>query len=82
VVHDEPRHRFVAIVGGLECTLAYRIVDATTVDFTSTYTPAELRGRGLAKIVVREALAWARGGGRKVIPSCWYVREYLEKEAK
>jgi len=82
VVHDVARHRFLVAVDGKECTLSYHEVDEKTVDFAGVFTPEELRGRGLAKIVVREALAWARGRGKEVIPSCSYVRRYLAKEAE
>jgi len=80
VRHDEPGRRFVVDVDGHEVTMSYGMLDAGRVDFRSTFTPPELRGRGLARVVVAEALAWARGRGLEVIPSCWYVREYLEKE--
>jgi predicted GNAT family acetyltransferase len=52
------------------------------VDFRGTFTPPELRGRGLAAEVVGAALAWAREGGKRVIPTCWYVRRHLEREGK
>ena len=80
VRHDEPGKRFVAAVEGHEVTLRYALPDEHTADFLSTFTPPELRGRGLAKHVVAAALAWARGQGREVIPSCWYVQQYLQKE--
>ncbi|MFN8177404.1 MAG: GNAT family N-acetyltransferase [bacterium] len=80
VRHDEAAHRFVAVVEGREAVLDYAVVDAKTVDFQHTYTPVELRGRGIAAAVVGRALAWARAEGKTVIPSCWYVRDYLAKE--
>ena len=82
VRHDEAGHRFVAEVEGHEAVMDYVVVDPSTVDFTHTWTPPELRKRGIAAAVVSTALAWARAEGKRVIPSCWYVRAYLEKEPK
>jgi predicted GNAT family acetyltransferase len=72
----------VAVVDGFEAVMEYAVVDATTVDFRHTFTPPELRNRGIAAAVVSAALAWARAEGKTVIPSCWYVREFLAKEPK
>jgi predicted GNAT family acetyltransferase len=80
VEHDPERKRFVARVDGMEATLEYDVLDERRVDFHRTYTPPPIRGRGVAKRVVAAALAWARAEGREVVPSCWYVREFLEKE--
>ncbi len=80
VRHDPDRHRFSVVEEGAEAYLQYALVDERTADFLSTFTPPELRGRGLAKVIVREALAWAKREGKEVIPSCSYVRSYLERE--
>lgn len=82
VVHDEARHRFVLTVDGQEVVADYALAAGGSVDFRHTYTPPGLRGRGLAAVVVDAALAWARGQGRTITASCWYVREHLAKERK
>jgi hypothetical protein len=80
VTHDEQARRFVAAVDGHEVFTKYRHVDEGTVDFVSTFTPPELRGRGLARVVVDAGLAWARAEGKDVRASCWYVAKVLEEE--
>ncbi len=80
VQHDEERGRFFVEVDGEEAYLQYGELEDGGVDFRSTFTPPALRGRGLAAVVVREALKWARSHGKTVVPSCWYVKQYLEKE--
>jgi len=82
VTHDRAAMRFVAEVDGLEVYTKYRHVDPTTVDFVSTFTPPELRGRGLAREVVDAGLAWARAEGNEVRASCWYVAKVLEQEGE
>lgn len=82
VVHDEAAHRFRATVEGHDVVLDYALGDDGSVDFHHTYTPPALRGRGLAGAVVAAGLAWAESEGRQVHASCWYVREYLEKQGR
>jgi len=81
VRHDPDGHRFVAEVDGYEAYLAYGLLDDRRVDFRSTFSPPELRGRGVAGEIVAKALEWARDEGLTVIPSCSYVAKYLEKES-
>lgn len=80
VTHDREGKRFVAEVEGLEVYARYREPDAGTVDFVSTFTPPQLRRRGLARAVVDAALAWARAEGKEVRASCWYVADVLREE--
>jgi len=74
--HDIGR-RFWMDVNGEVAYLAYRIVDAHTVDFVSTWTPPSSRGRGIATAITRHALAWAREQDLTVIPTCSHVRHVL-----
>lgn len=76
-IHHEPeRQRFVCRVDGLESVADYRRRGAQ-IDFSHTYVPDALRGRGIAEKLVREALAWARDQGLHIEASCWYVRKFL-----
>ncbi|HEV8631193.1 MAG TPA: GNAT family N-acetyltransferase [Thermoanaerobaculia bacterium] len=80
IAHDPDRRRFTHERDGQVSYLVYRQVDERTVDFVSTYTPPALRGRGIAARIVRQALEWADGQGYKVVPSCWFVAEYVERD--
>lgn len=77
VYHDSAAHSFQLPSERGEARLTYRVVDADTLDFSSTYVEPGRRGRGLAAEVVRAALDHARREGKRVIPSCSYVRAYL-----
>ena len=79
VEHDARRHRFHLPAGRGEAYLDYRVVDAGTLDFRSTYVDPALRGRGLAAEVVKEALDHARASGKRIVPTCSYVRAYLRR---
>ena len=80
--HDADQHRFVAVVDGAAtgAMLRYRRVDDATLDYFSTFTPPELRGRGLAAVIVRAALDYARENGLGIVPTCPYVAKLIERE--
>lgn len=80
VEHDREGGRFVTRVEGAEAYVVYREADGV-VDFVSTFTPPQLRGRGIARAVVDAGLAWARAQGKEVRGSCWYVDKVLAEEA-
>lgn len=46
----------------------------------STYTPPELRGRGIAEKLVEEAIKFAKENGLKIEPICSYAFYYFIKK--
>lgn len=79
VVHHPALHKFSAMVEGEEAYLLYHPAGDGILNYASTFTPDRLRGRGIASAVVRHALDHARSHGCRVIPSCWFVRGYIER---
>jgi predicted GNAT family acetyltransferase len=49
------------------------------LDLTHTSVPQEAEGRGIATLLARSALEYARAQGLKVIASCPFVHAYLRK---
>lgn len=43
-----------------------------------TEVPVALRGRGLGSALVREAIAFARAGSSRIVPSCPFIARWLE----
>ena len=84
VRHDRDERRFVAVIDGedTDAVLRYRMADTGTVDYFSTFTPPSLRGRGLARVVVTEALEYALANDLRVIPTCPYVAKIVDAEPK
>lgn len=78
VINDKQGSRFFMEVDGMEVYVLYA-EDKETIELYSTYTPPQLRGNRLAEKVVRFALDYAKEKNLKVIPSCWYVRRFLER---
>lgn len=70
--------KFFVIEDGKEAFIQYVDVNDNTINYTHTYVPPELRGRGLAARLVEAALTKARSEAKKVTASCSYVRSYLE----
>ena len=78
--HQTEAHRFVLRSGGDEVGwLLYRHLDDGVVDVRSTRVDDAHRGQGLAAVLVRDALDSFTEDGLQVVPSCWYVAEYLDR---
>lgn len=77
VEHQADNSRFVLSKDGKECILEYKLLNASEIDFSSTYVPFALRGQGLAEKLVEVALAWAKEQGYQIEASCWYVKKFL-----
>ena len=82
VKHDEPGRKYFAVVDNRESVCEYGPAGEKTLVFSHTYVPPELRGRGIAEELVRQALEDVRQRGYKVIPSCWYVRLYIDRHSQ
>lgn len=79
IEHDTEGHQFFSMVDGKKSWLNYTALpDGKTLDYRSTFTPPELRGQGIARKIVEFALEYAKENHYKVIPSCPYVRSYIE----
>ena len=76
IEHQAQAQRFVLPMGEVMAIVEYEVT-GTTVDFTHTWVPPELRGGGHARILVRHALNWAKREGLQITASCWYVRKFL-----
>ncbi len=79
VRHDKGNQLFVTAADGKEAYLRYSLKGNDTIDFIYTYVPNELRGKGLAAVVVKEGFKYAEENNLKVIPTCPYVRTFLER---
>jgi predicted GNAT family acetyltransferase len=77
--HNEKDHRYELRVDGELASIAEYTPSDGTLVFDHTYTEPTFRGRGLAAQVVRAALDDVRKGGRKIVPSCWFVAEFIDE---
>ena len=80
--HQPEQHRFVAQLDGQEAVLDYKLLPDNGIDFTRTFVPEALRGRGIAEKLVRTGIAWARDQDYDMQASCWYVTRFLKRGRK
>lgn len=69
--------RYEVRVDGELAGFADRTVRDGVMVLPHTVVDPSFRGRGLAAELVRRALDDARQQGLDVIPSCWYVAQYI-----
>jgi predicted GNAT family acetyltransferase len=77
IQHDVAQQRFMVIVDGSEALLEYRLLPGNGIDFSYTFVPPALRGRGIAEKLVRTGLSWARDRDYEIQASCWYVQRFI-----
>lgn len=78
VIHDKVNKRFVINIDGLDAFVEYSL-NEKEMNLYHTYTPPQLRGKGLAEKVVRTAIEYAKENSLKVIPSCSYVAVFMQR---
>ena len=78
IKQDMKKNRFVSFVEGYEAVVEYTLKD-NIIDIYRTYTPTELRGKGIAGRLVNFALEHTKENNLKVIPTCSYVKGYIER---
>jgi uncharacterized protein len=77
VVHEPDASRYVVVVDGETKGFADYRVRGDDIVFPHTVIDPGSRGNGLGAVLVRGALDDVRPTGRRVIPSCWYVAEFI-----
>lgn len=74
---DEDRSRYELLLDGEVVGVAdYRDTGDALV-FPHTEIDLAHRGKGLGEILVRAAMDDVRAQGRTVVPTCWFVRDFL-----
>jgi predicted GNAT family acetyltransferase len=77
VEHDTASRRFTLAASSGTAVLAYAPAGTDTLELYSTFVPPADRGRGIAARLVAAAVEYARAEGFRIIPSCWYVAQWL-----
>jgi uncharacterized protein len=74
----DERSRYELVADGDVIGFADYRDDGTNLVFPHTVIKPEHRGRGNGDVLVAGALDDVRQQGRKVVPTCWFVREFIE----
>ena len=78
ITHNEDRNRFELELPGGVAILSYEERNGV-MDLQHTLVPVPERGKGMGAHLVKHALDYARENKFRVIPSCWYVRQWIDE---
>jgi predicted GNAT family acetyltransferase len=78
VQHRENAKRFTARTPSGLAYISYAVPDERTMDLQHTVVPEADRGQGVGGALVRTAIRHAREQGKRVIPTCPFVKAWLE----
>jgi len=70
---------FIRLGSGKYSYLKYHIKNGN-FEITSTFSPEDHRGKGLAAVLVEKAVNYANKKNLHVIPKCSYAKDYLSKK--
>lgn len=76
--NDDQRRYELHVDGRLTGVADFHLRDDVVV-LPHTEIERSMRGRGLGAELVRGALDDIRPTGRKVVPSCWYVAQFIDE---
>lgn len=72
------RSRYELVDGDAIVGFADYVIDGATVEFPHTVINPDRRGHGLGAILVEAALEDVRRSGKVVLPTCWYVAQFID----
>ncbi len=78
---DEDRSRYELVEDGVVIGVADHRVQGDVVVFHHTFIDPDRRGEGLGAVLVQGALDDVRRSGRRVVPVCWYVGQFMDTHA-
>lgn len=79
VNHDVDRGMFKTRIENDDAFLNYRKKGPDKLEFYETFVPKEHRGQKIASQMAKEALDFAEENDLRVIPTCSFVKSYVEK---
>ena len=71
--------RYELVIDSRVVGVADYAIAGPVVHFPHTEIDPPLRGQGLAATLVKAALDDVRAAGRRVVPQCWYVAEFIDE---
>jgi predicted GNAT family acetyltransferase len=78
VRNAEDRSRYELVVDGDVIAVADYHDRGDVVVMPHTEVAHQQRGQGYGALVVQGALDDLRAKGKRVVPACWYVREFID----
>ncbi|MFN8021743.1 MAG: GNAT family N-acetyltransferase [Acidimicrobiales bacterium] len=78
VIDNRAASRFEVLVDGEVVGFADYIEHGDLVELPHTVVDRSVRGRGIAAILVERVLDDIRRSGRTVVPTCWFVAQFID----
>ncbi len=78
VMHDDLNRRFVVLLEDDVALIEYSI-DKNRIIFFHTEVPPPYEGKGIAALMTKTALDYARENNLKVISLCSYISRYISR---
>ena len=78
ITHDEAARRFEIQTEGYTAYLTY-VIRGKILDIIHTFVPKELRGRGIAALLVEAAYRYCLEEGYSCQATCPYARTWLNE---
>ena len=79
VTKNEAANRYELHVDGELAGIADYVERGESVVLPHTVINGDRRGQGLGAVLVKGALDDIRPSGRTVVPSCWYVAQFIDE---
>jgi predicted GNAT family acetyltransferase len=78
--HEPDARRYVLRIDGSLVAVVDYAINGNSISFTRTYTSPAQRGKGYAAEIVKFAADDVEATtGLQILPMCWYVAEWFEK---
>ncbi|HDN18240.1 MAG TPA: N-acetyltransferase [Candidatus Bathyarchaeota archaeon] len=81
VIHDSSKRRFFIRLHDEEAVVRY-LIEGDRLLITSTYTPPEHRGKGIAAQLLENIVEYARREGYRIVPICSYAVYFFQKRSE
>ncbi|MBI5822480.1 MAG: N-acetyltransferase [Chloroflexi bacterium] len=78
VIQNQQQKRFEIQIDSHTAELTY-YQNGNAIIFTHTGVPPALEGQGIASLLVKTGLQYARDNNLKVQPLCWFVSRYIDR---
>lgn len=78
ITHNTSNNRFETVIDGITAYVEYEKFPGG-LDLVHTIVPKPIGGKGVAADLVKHALDYAAQNGLKIIPTCSYIRVYVDR---
>lgn len=82
VILNTERNRFELEIENQIAFIEFDKIEPNVLDMTHTEVPEELSGKGIGSKLAKSALQYSKDNNLKVIPSCPFIKTYIDKHSE